>query len=204
MEGRHSHPATHVPDDFVQKRGKKRGSYNCGRCGLPKKGHVCDVNNNHTEVPTPTSSDAKSFVLPSPLSVVRSQPPPPPPTTTRQAVPQLRRALSFDDIGVTDESPGSDDDEEEVFDLESELDLGGSGKLPANCLWEVFKRLPPTAMLSAAKVCKGWRDVSRRIWKSAVELRLEVPVKAQIGLVGSVLHKCPGLVKLSLRMKRLV
>ncbi|KAH0636844.1 hypothetical protein KY289_036759 [Solanum tuberosum] len=206
MEGRHSHPSTPIPDDFVQKRGKKRGSYNCGRCGLPKKGHVCDLTKEFSEVPTPTSSDAKSFVLPSPLSVVRTKPTPPLPPP-RQAVPQLRRALSFDDIGVTDESPGSDDDEGEgegegeFLDFESELDLGGSGKLPANCLWEVFKRLPPSSLLSSAKVCKGWRDVSRRIWKSAEELRLEVPVKAQIGLVGSVLHKCPGLVKLSLRMK---
>ena len=25
------------------KHGKKRGSYNCGRCGLPKKGHNCTV-----------------------------------------------------------------------------------------------------------------------------------------------------------------
>lgn len=204
MEPRHSHPSTPIPDDFVQKRGKKRGSYNCGRCGLPKKGHVCDLTN---ELSTPIPSDGKSFVLPSPLSVIRPQPTPtptPPPPPRHQAVPQPRRALSFDDIGVTDESPGSDDDEGDFFDLESELDLGGSGKLPANCLWEVLKRLPPSALLSSAKVCKGWRDVSRRIWKSAEELRLEVPVKAQIGLVGSVLQKCPGLVKLSLRMKRLV
>ncbi|MCD7463106.1 F-box/LRR-repeat protein 17 [Datura stramonium] len=200
MEGRQSHPSTPISGDFVHKPGKKRGSYNCGRCGLPKKGHVCDLPKdfkNHTEVPTPTSSDAKSFVLPSPLSVIRPQPPPPPP---RQAVPQLRRALSFDDIGVSDESPGSDD-EREFLDLDSELDLGGSGKLPASCLWEVLKRLPPSALLSSAKVCKGWNDVSRRIWRAAEELRLGVPVKAQIGHVGSVLQKCPGLVKLSLRME---
>ncbi|PHU22059.1 F-box/LRR-repeat protein 17 [Capsicum chinense] len=65
----------------------------------------------------------------------------------------------------------------------------------------MLKRLPPSSLLSSAKVCKGWRDVSRRIWRSAEELRLGVPVNAQIGLVGSVLKKCPGLVKISLRMK---
>ncbi|KAM3326113.1 F-box/LRR-repeat protein 17 isoform X1 [Capsicum chacoense] len=203
MKGRLSHPSTPIPNDFVRKTGKKRGGYNCGRCGLPKKGHVCDFTKDSiNEVPTPTSGDAKSFVSPSMSSVIRPQPPPPPPP--RQAVPQLRRALSFDDIGVTDESPGSDDDDderEELLDLESELDISGSGKLPANCLWEVLKRLPPSSLLSSAKVCKGWRDVSRRIWRSAEELRLGVPVNAQIGLVGSVLKKCPGLVKLSLRMK---
>ncbi|XP_009603053.1 F-box/LRR-repeat protein 17-like [Nicotiana tabacum] len=202
MQIPHPHPSTPISDAFVHKRGKKRGSYNCGRCGQPKKGHVCHISNdlnNHTDVPTPTPTDAKSFVLPSPLSVIRPQQLPPPP---RQPLPQLRRALSFDDVDVSDdESPVSDDDDVDCLDLESELDLGGSGKLPASALWEVLKRLPPSALLSAAKVCKGWRDVSRRIWKSAEELRLGVPVKAQIGLVGSVLQKCPGLVKLSLRME---
>ncbi|XP_016503125.1 F-box/LRR-repeat protein 17-like isoform X1 [Nicotiana tabacum] len=204
MQIPHPHPSTPISDAFVHKRGKKRGSYNCGRCGQPKKGHVChiskDLNDtNPTEVPTPLPSESKSFVLPSPLSVIRPQQLPPPP---HQPLPQLRRALSFDDVDVSDdESPGSDADDVECLDLENELDLGGSGKLPASALWEVLKRLPPSALLSAAKVCKGWRDVSRRIWKSAEELRLGVPLKAQIGLVGSVLQKCPGLVKLSLRME---
>ncbi|XP_059298481.1 F-box/LRR-repeat protein 17 [Lycium ferocissimum] len=195
MEGRQSHPCTPISDDFIPKRGKKRGGYNCGRCGLPKKGHICNSNNPTTEVvvPTPTLSDAKSIVSSSPLSVIRPQPP------RQPVVPQLRRALSFDDddIGVSDESPGSDVDDDDV-DL---LDLCGSGKLPGNCLWEVLKRLPPSELLSSAKVCKGWRDVCTKIWKSAQELRLGVPLKTQIGVVGSVLKKCPRLVKLSLTMK---
>lgn len=70
-----------------------------------------------------------------------------------------------------------------------------------SCLWEVLRRLPPPALLSAARVCKGWRDTSKRLWRAAEELRLRVPAKAQIGFVGSVLHKCPGLVRLSLRME---
>lgn len=57
-------------------------------------------------------------------------------------------------------------------------------------------------LLIAAKVCKGWRDTSRRIWKAAEELRLRVPVRSQLGFAGSVVRKCPGLLRLSLRMER--
>lgn len=202
MQGRHPHPHTTTPisEVILPKRGKKRGSYSCGRCGVPKKGHVCNFPKNLNPIDNP-SPNPDSSLLASPPPVVRPQPPPPMPQ--RHVLPQLRRALSFDDVDVND-SPGSDDDGE-FSDLDNESDLVGSGSgigtLPSSCLWEVFKRLPPPALLSSARVCKGWSETSRRIWKSAVELRLRVPVNAQIGLVGSVLKKCPGLVKLSLRLE---
>ncbi|XP_071939026.1 F-box/LRR-repeat protein 17-like [Coffea arabica] len=202
--------ATPVSETFqeVQRGGKKRGSYNCGRCGLPKKGHSCHIPKNATTT-TPTAtpstdSAASSVAIPSPLSTAR--PPPPPPH--RQHFSNLRRALSFDDdIDARDSQDEGEDEEEhqeeeeELLELEPEPDLAGSGKLPMSCLWEVLRRLPPPALLSAARVCKGWRDTSKRLWRAAEELRLRVPAKAQIGFVGSVLHKCPGLVRLSLRME---
>lgn len=95
------------------------------------------------------------------------------------------------------------EEDEQDFELDAEPDLAGSGKLPMSCLWEVLKRLPPPALLSAARVCKGWRDTTKRLWRAAEELQLRFPANAQIGLVGSVLKKCPGLVRLSLRMERL-
>ncbi|KAI3841999.1 hypothetical protein MKX03_023034 [Papaver bracteatum] len=70
-----------------------------------------------------------------------------------------------------------------------------------SCLWEILRRLPPPALLSAAKVCKGWRDCSRKIWKSAEELRLRVPVRAKVWFIGSVLQKCTGLLRLFLTMQ---
>lgn len=96
------------------------------------------------------------------------------------------------------------EDEEDGFgatmeEMESDPVSGG---LPASCVWEVLRRLPPSGLLSAAKVCKGWRETARRLWKAAEVLRLRVPPRAQVGLVGSVLHKCPALVSLSLRMER--
>lgn len=95
------------------------------------------------------------------------------------------------------------DDDNEFFSPEIVLDLStGNSKLPSSCLWEVLRRLPPTGLLSAAMVCKGWRDTTRRLWKAAEELRLRVPAKAQGRFAGSVLQKCPGLVRLSLRMER--
>ena len=162
------------------KRGKKRGSYNCGRCGLPKKGHSCSIDG----AATPTDSSA-STADPSP----------------RQQYTHLRRALSFDD-GEVKRSAGVE--EEVVVEDEEEAgsELGGGG-LPASCLWEVMRRLPPPAMLAAAQVCKGWRETARKLWRAAEELRLRVPASAQVGFVGSVLQKCPGLVRLSIRMERL-
>ena len=42
------HPATPgvafiAADAFLKKKGKSRSNYNCGFCGLPKKGHSCNL-----------------------------------------------------------------------------------------------------------------------------------------------------------------
>ncbi|KAM7263564.1 hypothetical protein ACFE04_001247 [Oxalis oulophora] len=65
-------------------------------------------------------------------------PPPPavaPPRHRQNNSLNLRRALSFYD----DESP-----EIEVDQSESDMGETVAGGLPASCLWEVMKRLPPT------------------------------------------------------------
>ncbi|KAJ4904808.1 F-box/LRR-repeat protein 17 [Raphanus sativus] len=53
----------------------------------------------------------------------------------------------------------------------------------------------------AARVCRGWRETARKMWKAAEELRIRVPVSARIGYVGSLLHKCPSLLTLSLKIE---
>ncbi|KAH9602773.1 hypothetical protein KSS87_023060 [Heliosperma pusillum] len=63
-----------TPHSEPVKRGKKRGSYNCTRCGLPKRGHVCDT------ATTATSTVASSV---SPIT---------PP-------PRRQRSLAFDGAG---------------------------------------------------------------------------------------------------------
>lgn len=70
----HSHPDTSSSVFPNRPPPKKRGSYNCGRCGVPKKGHVCAIN------------DALAIV---------AVPSPAPPRAER-----LRRALSFDDLAA--------------------------------------------------------------------------------------------------------
>ncbi|CAK7346482.1 unnamed protein product [Dovyalis caffra] len=174
--------------DIPQRVKKHRGSYNCGRCGLPKKGHVCHLPpTSTTTTPTQTPSDSSVSV-----STSTSRQPPPP----RSQCSNLRRALSFDDNDLRCDSPEVDIDE-------SELDLSGSGsgKLPASCMWEIMRRLPPAGLLAASKVCKGWRETGRRLWRAAEELRLRVPPRTQLVFVGSVLQKCPGLSRLSLRLE---
>ncbi|KDP21367.1 hypothetical protein JCGZ_21838 [Jatropha curcas] len=171
--------------DFNKRVKKQRGNYNCGRCGLPKKGHSCHL--PPAASTTPTSADSSATVS---TSTSRSFFP------SRQQYSHLRRALSFDDIDIRCDSP-----EPEMDYSEPDLFCSGSGKLPASCMWEVLRRLPPPGLLAAARVCKGWRDTARRLWRAAEELRLRVPPRAQLGFVGSVLQKCPGLVRLSLKME---
>lgn len=180
------------------KRGKKRGSYNCGRCGQPKKGHSCHVTPTDS-TPSPADSSVQISATSSSLPTTR-------PPTLRQAFSHLRRALSFEDDveDVRDDLPETEaEDEEEELDFgDPSLDLE-SGGLPANCLWDILRRLPPPGLLAAARVCKGWRESARRVWRAAEELKLRVPARAQVGFVESVLKKCPGLVRLSLRIERL-
>ncbi|KAK9067587.1 hypothetical protein SSX86_011698 [Deinandra increscens subsp. villosa] len=201
MHGHQPHPVTPsrlaaYSDALLAKKGKRRGNYNCGRCGQPKKGHVCDLpppqsvtDSNSAAVTPADSSTSSAAVTVTPLCTVRQ-------AQRQQPCSNLRRALSFD----VREAPDSDDERGDDEDMDMDMDIG-SGKLPMSCLWEVLRRLPPPSLLSAAKVCKGWRDVSKNLWKAAEELRLRVQAKTQVGFVGSVLQKCPALVRLSLTME---
>ncbi|XP_020092021.1 F-box/LRR-repeat protein 17 [Ananas comosus] len=158
---------------------KKRGNYNCGRCGLPKKGHVCSAADGPA---LPPRSDSR-----------------------------LRRALSFDDdrisaaptpeeVAAPPESVVGPEDEEEGRE-EAVVVMGGAVVLPVSCMAEVLRRLSPKELMGAAAVCRGWRECVRRVWRSAEELRVRVSPRSQIGFVGSVLHKCAALARLTLRME---
>ncbi|XP_051141995.1 F-box/LRR-repeat protein 17 [Andrographis paniculata] len=212
MQGHQPHPATPLSGaDFLAKSGKKRGSYNCGRCGQPKKGHKCQVapdDNDGSFTPISTAAAESSTVTTlgsasavlsaavaasTPSSAVRVQPP-----------GMRRRALSFDDVCAVESVEDVRDDGVDLdldMDWEFDLDLDGSGGLPACCLWEILRRLPPSALLSAAGVCHGWREVSKRIWRAAEELQIRVPAKSPIEYIGSVLQKSPGILKLSLSIE---
>ncbi|CAN6356881.1 unnamed protein product [Urochloa humidicola] len=74
------------PIQPVQPVPKRRGSYNCGRCGLPKKGHVCSVPGPASSAP---ATGAKAGEAPTPT-----------PTPPQQQQNKPRRALQFDDPAV--------------------------------------------------------------------------------------------------------
>ncbi|KAL5712395.1 hypothetical protein ACHQM5_014575 [Ranunculus cassubicifolius] len=173
---------------FSERKARRRGSYNCGRCGQPKRGHVCHLTGSNPVSTGTDSTDSPTFPTP-------SLPPP-----SRNPNLNLRRALSFDDDESVTQSEDEEEEDPDLFDVESDCSESGIG-LPSAIFWEILARLPPTMLLSAAKVSRGWRDCTRRVWKAAEELKLVVPVKSQIGFVGSVLQKCCKLVRLSLSME---
>ncbi|GMI98728.1 F BOX-LIKE17 [Hibiscus trionum] len=203
------HPQPHISSSasayssaaaFDFKPAKRRGSYNCGRCGLPKKGHVCQVSSDTAppSTTTPTSSpSAVTIENPSSASC-------PPQVLPLRQSSHLRRALSFDDVDIRCDSPERDLDGYDSPYPGTDLDPGDeivSGGLTAGCLWEVLKRLPPADLLAATGVCKGWRETTKRLWRAAEELRLIVPPRGQLRFMGSVLKKCPSLVRLTLKME---
>ncbi|XP_047091587.1 F-box/LRR-repeat protein 17-like isoform X3 [Lolium rigidum] len=160
-------------------RPKTRGSYNCGRCGQPKKGHVCN--------------------LPSP-----APPPASPSPSTSSGPPALRRALSFDDTTPTSpekkprpDDNDADDDPMDEDDDDDAMDLGGRA-VPTEVVVEVLRRLGPRGVLEAAAVSRAWRDCAARVWRAAEELRLR---PAGGGLVAALLPRCTALSRLLLHMQ---
>ncbi|KAF7056964.1 hypothetical protein CFC21_064323 [Triticum aestivum] len=176
---------------------KKRGSYNCGRCGLPKKGHVCSI-------PGPPAAGAG----------------------TAAAAPEHkpRRALHFDEAaaaGALDvmpvaaaypapHRPPEKKPRVDVVDVDdSEPESGGVGRpglvavgsgvrVPGEVVIEVLRRLAPRAVAASAAVSRGWRDCARRVWWGAEELRLRA---AGVSTIGTLLPRCPALSRLVLRME---
>ncbi|CAH8360224.1 unnamed protein product [Eruca vesicaria subsp. sativa] len=173
-----------------QRLKKHRGSYSCSRCGQPKKGHLCHLPSPLDDLPaTPTAPKP----LPTSISAAASSSTRPHPPSLRHSLTLPRRALSFDEVDALDEPPPDLEDASST-----DLDVVQPGRFNAVGLWEVLKRLPPSGLLMAARVCKGWRETARKMWRVAEELRIRVPERARIGYVGSLLQKCPALVRLSL------
>ncbi|KAL5161832.1 F-box/LRR-repeat protein 17 [Glycine soja] len=114
---------------------KKHGSYNCGCCGLPKKGHDCTGKTAPT--PTSASSATPSHSSFSAVSAPSSG------SASRCPLSHLRRAISFD------EDEAGRLDLSEPVDVRSEEDDLDSSGLSGNLLWEVLRKLPPT------RLCNG-------------------------------------------------
>jgi hypothetical protein len=171
-------------------RPKSRGSYNCGRCGQPKKGHVCVV-------PAPVAAGAAPSQSPSSSSGAAG-------SGTGGGDHRLRRALSFDEAGT----PSSPEKKLKAEDVDMEVDGAGGDEetmdvcgrpVPMVVMAEVLRRLGPRGVMSAAEVSCGWRDCAGRVWRATEELRLRA---AGLGLLGAVLPRCTALARLELRMER--
>lgn len=186
-------------------RPKTRGNYNCGRCGQPKKGHVCVG-----PVPSPTPGGAA---------------PTPSPSSSSGAASasaggggggehsRLRRALSFDEAGTTPRSPEKKPKVEDVDMGEAEAELDdddddeatvdvGARKVHREVMAEVLRRLGPRGVMAAAGVSRGWRDCAGRVWRAAEELRLRVRASSGVDLLAALLPRCSALSHLHLQMER--
>ncbi|XP_042410602.1 F-box/LRR-repeat protein 17-like [Zingiber officinale] len=157
------HPTAATPAQAI----RSRGSYSCGRCGLPKKGHICPDGGGPVSAPR--------------IRIRR------------------RRALSFDVDPVSREMVEKAGVVEILNGFEKAAE--GATVLPVSCMVEVLRRLSPKELMRAAAVCRRWRGCVRRVWRSAEELRLRVLSRSQMGFVGSLLHRCAGLSRLTLRME---
>ncbi|CAN6439526.1 unnamed protein product [Victoria cruziana] len=156
--------------------GKKRGSYNCGRCGLPKKGHTCT-----SSVASP-SVHHSPFLTPPPIASL------PLPSSSATAAAPKHKASAHSSAS------------RRHLDFTAELAAGSGGAVLDGCLAEVLRRLPPPALLAAAQVCREWRDCAARVWAATEEIRISVG-RRPTASIGAVLKKCPILARLSLRIE---
>ncbi|XP_062204776.1 F-box/LRR-repeat protein 17-like [Phragmites australis] len=175
-----------VPAAAAQPVPKRRGSYNCGRCGLPKKGHVCSV-------PGPAKGGDEGAGGGAAAGELKP-----------------RRALHFDDVvaeGVVVAAtppPGPPEkkarvevvvDDEEVW--EGLVEVGAGRRVPGEVVVEVMRRLAPRGVAASAAVSRGWRECARRVWRAAEEIRLRA---AGVRPLGALLPRCPALARLVLHM----
>lgn len=187
---------------------KKRGSYNCGRCGLPKKGHVCSVpgpaGKGGGEVEAGGAAAAgelkprralhfdddvmaaqEGVTEAVPLSVAAPMPRPPPEKKAR--------------VEVVVDDDDADGEEEEEQDKPGWVDVGAGRRVPGEVVVEVLRRLSPRGVAASAAVSRGWRGCARRVWRAAEEVRL---LAAGVRPVSALLTRCPALSRLVLRMDR--
>nr|CAB3462544.1 unnamed protein product [Digitaria exilis] len=194
---------------------KRRGSYNCGRCGLPKKGHVCSVPGNgkagepktqpqqinkprralQFDDPATEAAGEAVTVVENAVPVSMAPPPPLPPPPPRAAVLAGRKRPRVEVVDMEEEEDDEEDEEEDLGLVE----LGAGRRAPWQVVAQVLRRISPRGLAAAAGVSRGWRECARRVWRAAEEIHFSA---ASVRPVGALIARCPVLAKLALRMDR--
>ncbi|KAL6623476.1 hypothetical protein ACP70R_033355 [Stipagrostis hirtigluma subsp. patula] len=184
---------------------KKRGSYNCGRCGLPKKGHVCSI-------PRPAAAAAAGEHKPrrallfddvaaegvlDAVPLAAAPPPRPPPEMSSRAEgvlrpPEKKARVEPAAVELEEDAAGP------ARRWEGWVEVGARRRVPGAVVVEVLRRLSPRGVAAAAGVSRGWRECARRVWRGAEEVRLRA---AGVRPVGALLTRCTALARLVLRME---
>ncbi|KAF8692204.1 hypothetical protein HU200_039807 [Digitaria exilis] len=189
---------------------KRRGSYNCGRCGLPKKGHVCSVPSNgkagepktqpqqqnkprralQFDDPATEAAGEAVTVVENAVPVSMAPPPPLPPPPPRAAAAAGRKRPRVEVVDMEED----EEDEEEDLGL---VELGAGRRAPWQVVAQVLRRISPRGLAAAAGVSRGWRECARRVWRAAEEIHFSA---ASVRPVGALIARCPALAKLALCM----
>jgi len=182
---------------------KRRGSYNCGRCGLPKKGHVCPVPGPAAKAgeppqqPQPQNKPRRALQFDDPAAAAEAEAAVVDAVPLAMAPPPPGRKRARVEVVMDVEGEEADDEEDE--EGPGWVQLGDGRRAPGEVLVEVLRRLAPRGVAAAAGVSRGWRECARRVWRGAQEVRLRA---AGVGPVGALAARCPALARLVLRMDR--
>lgn len=201
-----SPPPPPPPFPSLSKKGKRRGSYNCGRCGQPKRGHVCPDDppeDDHIAPPTPQgmldpsrTHASRRHAKPLLPSLPSSSP-----SSSCSSNELYRRALaasaSFDASAHNCASPDSSALEPCPRPEEA---------MPLACMVHILSRLFPPDLVAASSVCRRWRQCAEYVWAAIREANLSISAPyneckpSENDYVPFFLRKCSSLTSLSLNV----
>eukprot|EP00898_Chlorokybus_atmophyticus_P009203 jgi/Chlat1/9284/Chrsp99S08539 len=212
-------------------KSRRRGSYNCSKCGQPKKGHTCPLKDVPiatvavTAVPcaTPVSAKRVAAAASDCNAPARAMP-----NATREWLLSrpgavVRPCMTVEDIAsdLVDFDmqcfPGETPEPVQTrgrLSISERVARNGVHALSEDCLLTVLSSLSPEDLVAAGSVCKRWQDCTSRVWQAVTEAKLVVPAEELEGRshvrrsssslqhMQLFVHRCPNLTNLTLLLDR--
>ncbi|KAH7423971.1 hypothetical protein KP509_12G083400 [Ceratopteris richardii] len=221
-------PPTPASTTSDPKSCRKRGAYNCGKCGQPKRGHVCagesapvksrdlpelhpPTRQSHLVVKAANRNTDQSSILSSPHSPLLPSDISFPVscsslTSSCSSNERYKRALqqaaAFSDS--VEASVVADADHVSVYsdnsyDLEDVKAIHQA--IPIGCIVKILSRLSPSDLAAASNVCKRWRQSAEYVWAGIRKTSVTVTTpQAEDDFLPLMLQKCSSLEELTLNV----